>query len=174
MFPDKTLKTRDSEASSGLGALQCCPLQERDDGVDLQIRGLRARSPLYELRKRGRTLRVPQQPLRILVALVAAAGDLVTREELRDRVWDRGTHVDFDRAINKAVNRLRQLLGDDAVRPRFIETLSKRGYRFVAEVTRLFARREIRQETREAYLKARHFWNKRTWWTHQRNRLGGS
>lgn len=116
----------------------------------------------YELRKRGRTLRVPQQPLRVLVTLVAAAGDLVTREELRDRVWDRGTHVDFDRAINKAVNRLRQLLGDDVVRPRFIETLPKRGYRFVADVTRLPARREIRQEAREAYLKARHFWNRRT------------
>src|SRR5436853_968024 len=115
-----------------------------------------------ELRKRGRRLRVQQQPLHILTMLVATPGDVVTREELRERIWGKTTHVDFDRGINKAITRLRQLLGDDLARPRFIETLPKRGYRFVADVTRLGSRRQIKDEAKEAYLKARHFWNKRT------------
>ena len=55
--------------------------------------------------------------------IVAARGDIVTREELRDRIWGRNTYVEFDRAINKAINHLRQVLGDDAGQPRFIETL---------------------------------------------------
>ena len=115
-----------------------------------------------ELRKRGRRLRVQQQPLEILTMLVAGSGDVVTRDELRQRIWGERTHVDFDRGINKAITRLRQLLGDDAARPRFIETLPKRGYRFVADVARLPSRRQVREDAREAYLKARHFWNKRT------------
>ena len=115
-----------------------------------------------ELRKRGRRLHLPQQPLQILTILVAAPGDVVTREELRERIWGTGTHVDFDRGINKAITRLRQLLGDDQARPRFIETLPRRGYRFVANVTRLASRRQIKDEAKEAYLKARLFWNKRT------------
>jgi DNA-binding winged helix-turn-helix (wHTH) protein/cytochrome c-type biogenesis protein CcmH/NrfG len=115
-----------------------------------------------ELRKRGRRLSVQQQPLQILTMLVGAPGEVVTRDELRERLWGTGTHVDFDRGINKAVTRLRQLLGDDHARPRFIETLPRLGYRFVADVTRLTSRRQIKEEAKEAYLKARHFWNKRT------------
>jgi DNA-binding winged helix-turn-helix (wHTH) protein len=82
-----------------------------------------------ELRKRGRALPVAQQPLRMLIVLVAAPGALVTRDELRARIWGPGIHVDFDRAINKAIAHLRQVLGDDASRPRFIETLPGRGHR---------------------------------------------
>ena len=115
-----------------------------------------------ELCKRGRRLRVQQQPLQILTMLVAAAGDVVMREELRERIWGADTHVDFDRGINKAITQLRQLLGDDQARPRFIETLPKRGYRFVTDVTRLASRRQIKDDAKEAFLKARHFWNKRT------------
>ena len=115
-----------------------------------------------ELRKRGRRLSVQQQPLQILTMLVAASGDVVTRDELRERIWGVSTHVDFDRGINKAITRLRQLLGDDQARPRFIETLPKLGYRFVASVTPITSRRQIKDEAKEAYLKARYFWNKRT------------
>ena len=86
-----------------------------------------------ELRKRGRRLRVQQQPLQILAMLVAAPGDIVTRDELRERIWGTSTHVDFDRAINKAITHLRQVLDDDASHPRFIETLPKRGYRFASK-----------------------------------------
>jgi DNA-binding winged helix-turn-helix (wHTH) protein len=116
-----------------------------------------------ELRKRGRTLRVQQQPFEVLSLLVTAAGDVVTREELRDAVWAQDTHVDFDRGINKAINRLRQLLGDHVSRPRFIETLPKRGYRFLVPVARASGRtRIVNREVREALVKARHFWEKRT------------
>jgi len=115
-----------------------------------------------ELRKRGRALRLQQQPALVLAILVAARGEIVTREELRNRIWGRDTHVDFDRAINKAINHLRQLLSDDADRPRFIQTLPKRGYRFVASIAQSTSRREIREEARESYIKARYFWNKRT------------
>jgi DNA-binding winged helix-turn-helix (wHTH) protein len=115
-----------------------------------------------ELRKRGRRLGVQQQPLQVLTMLVAAPGDVITRDELRERIWGTSTHVDFDRAINKAITHLRQVLDDDASRPRFIETLPKRGYRFVADVRRLDSRRGIKEDAKEAYLKARHFWNKRT------------
>ena len=61
-----------------------------------------------ELRKRGRKLRIPQQPVQMLAMLVAAAGEIVTREQLRDALWTRDTHVDFDRGINKGITRLRQ------------------------------------------------------------------
>jgi len=115
-----------------------------------------------ELRKRGRVLPLQQRPTQILAMLLAAGGEIVTREELRNRVWGHDTYVDFDRAINKAINHLRQVLGDDAARPRFIETLPKRGYRFVASVAHSTSRREIREEAREAYVKARYFWTKRT------------
>ena len=96
-----------------------------------------------ELRRHGRALPVAQQPLRILLALVAAPGALVTRDELRARIWGPGIHVDFDRAINKAIAQLRQFLGDDASRPRFIETLPGRGYRFIADVASVTASRQI-------------------------------
>ena len=116
-----------------------------------------------ELKKRGRTLRIPQQPVQILSLLIAAAGNVVTREELRDAVWAQNTHVDFDRGINKAINRLRQVLGDHPERPRFIETVPRRGYRFVAAVTQVAAPvRVISTEVRETLLKARHFGGKRT------------
>jgi DNA-binding winged helix-turn-helix (wHTH) protein len=116
-----------------------------------------------ELRKRGRKLRIPQQPVQMLAILVAAAGDIVTREQLRDAVWTPDTHVDFDRGINKGITRLRQVLGDVPHRPRFIETVPRRGYRFLAAVTRSATPvRAISVEAREALLKARHFSGKRT------------
>jgi DNA-binding winged helix-turn-helix (wHTH) protein/Tfp pilus assembly protein PilF len=116
-----------------------------------------------ELKRRGRTVRMPHQPIQILSLLVAAAGDLVTREELREAVWAQDTHVDFDRGINKAINRLRQMLGDRPERPRFIETMPRRGYRFVAPITPVAPPvRVISPEVRETLLKARHFGGKRT------------
>src|SRR5438876_9684511 len=117
----------------------------------------------HELHKRGRPLRVQRQALDVLSLLVAARGNVVTREELRDAVWSPDTHVDFDRGINKAVNRLRELLGDRVARPRFIETLPKSGYRFLVPVVHVSTpSRLLRPDVREALVKAKHFWNKRT------------
>src|SRR5215469_419498 len=87
-----------------------------------------------ELRRSGIRLPVQGQPLQILELLLQSPKQLVTREQFRQALWPGGTFVDFDDSLNTGIRRLRQVLGDDADRPRFIETLSRRGYRFLAEV----------------------------------------
>ena len=87
-----------------------------------------------ELRKQGRRIRLQDQPFAVLLVLIERAGNVVTREELRTRLWAADTFVDFDHSLNTAVNKLREVLGDSATSPRFVETLARRGYRFVAEV----------------------------------------
>jgi TolB-like protein/DNA-binding winged helix-turn-helix (wHTH) protein/Tfp pilus assembly protein PilF len=89
-----------------------------------------------ELRSNGHHIILQEKPFQILTALLERPGEMVTREELIKRLWPAGTFVDFDLSLNKAVNRLREALEDSAEQPRFIETFPKRGYRFVAEVTR--------------------------------------
>jgi cholera toxin transcriptional activator len=85
-----------------------------------------------ELRKNGRKLRLQEQPFQILALLLEHAGELVTREELRQKLWAADTFVDFDHGLNTAVNKLREILGDSASSPRYIETVARRGYRFIA------------------------------------------
>jgi DNA-binding winged helix-turn-helix (wHTH) protein len=85
-----------------------------------------------ELRTNGHTFTLQGQPFQILAILLEQPGQLVTRGELKRRLWPTETFGDFDRGLNKAVNRLRETLQDSAEHPRFIETLPKRGYRFVA------------------------------------------
>lgn len=75
-----------------------------------------------------------EQPFALLAFLLERAGNLVSREELRERLWPADTFVDFDHGLNTAVNKLREVLGDSASSPRFIETLARRGYRFIADV----------------------------------------
>jgi len=87
-----------------------------------------------ELRKQGRPLRLRGRPFDILMLLLARRGDLISREELRQQLWPADTFVDFDHGLNSAMNRLRDALGDSAESPRFIETLPKRGYRFIAPI----------------------------------------
>jgi TolB-like protein len=86
------------------------------------------------LRKHGTAVRLREQAVQVLVALVERPGELVTRDELRRRLWNDGTVVDFDVGLNTAISRLRQVLHDPAGSPRFIETVPKRGYRFIASV----------------------------------------
>src|ERR1051326_7399333 len=88
-----------------------------------------------ELRKSGTRVRIQEQPLRILQTLVARRGEIVTREELRDRLWPSDTFVDFDGSLNAAIGKLRQSLSDSADRPRYVETVARKGYRFIALVT---------------------------------------
>jgi TolB-like protein/DNA-binding winged helix-turn-helix (wHTH) protein len=87
-----------------------------------------------ELRKSGLRLRCQEQPLQVLAALLEKPGVLITREELRQRVWSEDTFVDFDHALNTAVKKLRNVLGDDADAPRYIETVPRRGYRFIGAI----------------------------------------
>jgi cholera toxin transcriptional activator len=85
-----------------------------------------------ELRKNGVKLRLQEQPLQVLTLLLERAGDVVTRDEIRQKLWPADTFVDFDHSLNTAVNKLRETLGDSASSPRYIETLARRGYRFIA------------------------------------------
>src|SRR2546428_9276634 len=90
-----------------------------------------------ELRNNGSKTTIPTQPFRVLLSLLHQPGALVTREELKQQLWTPDTFVDFDQSLNKAINRLREALADAADNPRFIETLPKRGYRFIGKIEAL-------------------------------------
>src|SRR5579864_343229 len=87
-----------------------------------------------ELRKHGLRIRLPEQAFQVLALLVERPGEIVTRAELRDRLWPGRTHVDFEHGLNKAVNRLREALGDSGANPRFVGTVARRGYRLLAPI----------------------------------------
>src|SRR5918992_4137341 len=87
-----------------------------------------------ELRCNGRKVALQSQPADVLCHLLSHPGEVVTREELRRAIWSDDTFVDFDAALNVAINKVRQALNDSAITPRFIETIPKRGYRFLADV----------------------------------------
>ena len=88
-----------------------------------------------ELRKQGKRIKLQEQPFQVLTVLLQRPGEVVTREELRNHNWSRDTFVDFDNGLNTAINKLREALSDSADNPRLIETLPRRGYRFIAPVT---------------------------------------
>jgi TolB-like protein/DNA-binding winged helix-turn-helix (wHTH) protein len=98
-----------------------------------------------ELSKQGRPIKLRGRPFDILLLLLSRRGDLITREELRQQLWPADTFVDFDHGVNSAMNRLREALGDSAENPRFIETLPKRGYRFIAPIDSIERPRVSRQ-----------------------------
>ncbi len=87
-----------------------------------------------ELRKHGLRVRLQEQPFQVLVMLLEHSGEVVTRDELQKRLWPADTFVDFDHGLNKTINKIREALGDSAESPRFVETVARRGYRFLAEV----------------------------------------
>src|SRR5215467_13276498 len=88
-----------------------------------------------ELRKSGIKIKLHDQPFQVLTVLIERPGEIVTREELHSRLWPSDTFVDFDLSLNSAVKKLRQALGDESDNPRFVETLYRRGYRFIAPVS---------------------------------------
>jgi TolB-like protein/DNA-binding winged helix-turn-helix (wHTH) protein/Flp pilus assembly protein TadD len=107
---------------------------------DHQVRG-RLRFGVFELdlragelRKHGLRVRLQEQPFQVLAALLEHPGEVVTREELQKKLWPADTFVDFDHGLNKTINKIREALGDSAESPRFVETVARRGYRFLAEV----------------------------------------
>jgi cholera toxin transcriptional activator len=93
-----------------------------------------ADSATGELRKSGVRLRLQDQPFQVLLILLEHPGEVIAREELQQKLWPADTFVDFDHSLNTIINRLREVLGDSASNPRFIETLAKRGYRFLVPV----------------------------------------
>ena len=103
-----------------------------------------------EVYKAGRKIKLQVQPFQVLAMLLERPGDVVTREEMQKRLWPADTFVDFDHSVNTAVKKLRQALGDDKKKPRFVETLPKRGYRFIAAVKAPPAPRETALEEERA------------------------
>src|ERR1051326_3888541 len=87
-----------------------------------------------ELRKHGLRIKLQEQPFQILAMLVERPGELVTREQIKEKLWPAETFVDFDHSVNTAIRRLRDALSDSADQPRYVETLPRRGYRFIGEV----------------------------------------
>jgi DNA-binding winged helix-turn-helix (wHTH) protein len=96
-----------------------------------------------ELRRQGIRIKLHAQPFRVLVMLLERPGELLTREQIAQELWPEGTFVDFEHGVNSAVNRIREALGDTANSPRFVETLARRGYRFVAPVERVGTGEEV-------------------------------
>jgi TolB-like protein/DNA-binding winged helix-turn-helix (wHTH) protein/Flp pilus assembly protein TadD len=100
-----------------------------------------------ELRKNGLRLKLPEQPFQILTMLLERPGEIITRDDLRNRLWRTDTFVDFDHGLNNAVMRLREVLGDSSDNPRFVETIPRRGYRFLAHVDESFPATAARGST---------------------------
>jgi TolB-like protein/Flp pilus assembly protein TadD len=105
-----------------------------------------------ELYKQGRKIRLQQKPFQILALLLERPGEVVTRDELRQQLWGPETFVDFDHSLKTAINKIREALGDSAQNPRYVETLSRRGYRFIAPVDRLPAAPSPGEQIRLAVL----------------------
>jgi len=103
------------------------PSRLRFDDYELDLR-------TAELRKHGHKIRLAGRPLQILAMLLEHPGEMVSREEIRKRLWDADTFVDFEHGMNSAIRKLRDALGESADRPRYIETLARRGYRFIGAV----------------------------------------
>ena len=115
----------------------------RFEGFELDLR-------TRELRKEGRVVKLQDQPLRLLTLLANRAGTLVTRAEIEKELWGEDTVVEFEHSINTAMRKIREALEDDLERPRFVETLPRKGYRFVAPVESVGAAGEILGSQSEA------------------------
>jgi DNA-binding winged helix-turn-helix (wHTH) protein len=100
-----------------------------------------------ELRKAGVRLRLQEQPFQVLALFLERPGEVISREEIQKKLWPSGTFVDFDHSLNTAINKIREVLGDSASNPQFVETLAKRGYRFIAPVSSGTAVAAEKQET---------------------------
>jgi cholera toxin transcriptional activator len=103
-----------------------------------------------ELRRQGIRIKLNAQPFQVLLLLLARPGQLLTREEISRELWPDGTFVDYEHGVNSAVNRIREALGDTASSPRFVETLARRGYRFVAPVERIPVSEDSNSATAES------------------------
>ena len=124
---------------------------------DRSAKGLRVRFGAFELdpdsgelRKSGIAVHLPPQPTQLLILLTRRAGEVVTREEIREALWGSQTIVDFEPGLNHCINQIRTALCDDAATPRYVQTLPRRGYRFVAPVQALDRRLDVADAARPA------------------------
>jgi cholera toxin transcriptional activator len=119
------------------------PSESHHSGAILRFGVFELNVAAGELTRNGSKLRLQEQPFQVLALLLQHPGEVVSRDELRQKLWPADTFVDFDHSLNTAVNKLREALGDSAASPRYIETLARRGYRFIAPVQRNDAAAEI-------------------------------
>src|SRR5271167_304256 len=111
------------------------PMSPENQGRQFRFSVFEANEATGELRKQGIRIKLHSQPFQVLVMLIEKPSELVTRDEMRQRLWGEDTFVDFDHGLNTAVNKLREALGDLASQPRHVETVPGKGYRFIAPVT---------------------------------------
>src|SRR5215467_13712988 len=116
-----------------------------------------------ELHTEGRTLKLQEQPFQLLIALLERPGQLITRDELKNRLWPADTFVDFEHSINKAMNRLREILGDSAGQQQYIETLPRLGYRLIVPVETSDVPAVFHDTTTPALLRFRRLWTVVAW-----------
>src|SRR5581483_2729295 len=109
-------------------------LMPTQDAVILRFGSFEINLQTKELRKNGMRLRLSGQPFQVLAVLIEHAGEVVTREELHSKLWKTDTFVDFDHGLNNAIARIREVLDDSSGTPRYVETIPRRGYRFIAPV----------------------------------------
>ena len=110
-------------------------MPQAQNGSNVRFGVFEANLASAELRKNGQKIKLQEQPFQVLTILLENPGEVVTREQFRATLWPADTFVDFDHGLNAAIKRLRDALGDSADSPRFVETLARRGYRFIAPVT---------------------------------------
>jgi len=114
------------------------------DGAILRFGAFELRTAPPELRLNGDLVKLPPQPLKVLGLLARHSGKVLTRHEIRDHVWSGDTFVDFEQGLNFCVRQIREALGDHADTPRFVETLPRRGYRFLMPVTEVSAGQPVK------------------------------
>jgi len=115
-----------------------------------------------EVRKHGELIRITEQPTRILLVLMEKPGEIVSRDDIRAKLWPNNTNVEFDHSIHAAINKLRHALGDSPEQPRFIETVPRRGYRLIASITSVIASESPEQFTSTTKISRPPAWQNRT------------
>ena len=132
-------------------------MTQQDQPVRLRFDSFELDLPTGELRKEGRLIKLQDQPMKLLILLATRAGELVGRDEIQNALWSDSHFVEFEHGINTAIRKIREALGDDPEKPRFVETLPRKGYRFMAAVVRVGAAGGESYDSAETYPPAQHF-----------------
>ena len=132
-------------------------MTQQDQPVRLRFDSFELDLPTGELRKEGRLIKLQDQPMKMLILLATRAGELVGREEIQKALWSDSHFVEFEHGINTAIRKIREALGDDLENPRFVETLPRKGYRFMAAVVRVGAPGGESYDSAETHPPAQHF-----------------
>jgi DNA-binding winged helix-turn-helix (wHTH) protein len=128
----------------------CDAMAAMDSAARYRFGVFEANAATGELRRQGIRVKLNTQPFQMLMLLLSRPGELVTREDITRELWPEGTFVDFEHGVNSAVNRIREALGDKASNPRFVETVARKGYRFIAPVEKMVVGESVRGDAVES------------------------